>query len=85
MKITVKLYAHLGNFLPPGAKDNQVELVFEDGTTVASAFAGLNVPAEQCHLVLVNGMFVPPGARDEHELKDQDALAAWPPVAGGGA
>jgi sulfur carrier protein ThiS len=83
MKITVKLYAHLGNFLPPGAKNNQAEIEVAEGATVAQVFARLNVPAEQCHLVLVNGAFVAPGAREGHALKDKDALAAWPPVAGG--
>jgi sulfur carrier protein ThiS len=43
----------------------------------------LNLPSEHCHLVLVNGLFVAPGQREVHILKDGDALAIWPPVAGG--
>ncbi len=83
MKITVKLYAQLGTYLPTGTKDNQLDLDVEDGATVAAVFARFNVPPENCHLVLVNGAFVPPGERESHALKENDALAAWPPIAGG--
>ena len=47
-------------------------------------FAKFNLPPENCHLVLVNGVFVAPGQRATYVLKDNDALAAWPPIAGGG-
>lgn len=83
MRITLKLYALLGQFLPAGAKDNQIDLDVPDGTTVAAAFAVHNVPPEHCHLVLVNGVYIAPSERAGHVLNDGDALAAWPPVAGG--
>ena len=83
MKITVKLYAQLGTYLPPSTKDNQLGMEVEDGATLASVFAKFGVPPENCHLVLVNGTFVPPGQRESRMLKEHDALAAWPPIAGG--
>ncbi len=83
MKITVKLYAQLGTYLPPGTRDNQLDVEVEDGATVAAVFTKFSVPPENCHLVLVNGAFVPPGQRVSHALKEHDALAAWPPIAGG--
>lgn len=83
MKITVKLYAQLGTYLPSGTKDNQLKIDIEDGTTVSAVFARFNVPPEHCHLVLVNGAFVPPGRRASYALREDDALAAWPPIAGG--
>lgn len=83
MKVTVKLFAQLGQYLPPEAENNQVDLDVDEGSTPASIFARFNVPPENCHLVLVNGVFVAPGQRESHELKDQDALAVWPPIAGG--
>ena len=55
----------------------------EAGAAIAEVLAGLNVPAEVCHLVLVNGVYVEPSMRDTHALKNGDALAVWPPVAGG--
>ena len=43
----------------------------------------LKVPAASAHLVLRNGVFVPPAEHDSLQLDDGDALALWPPVAGG--
>ena len=83
MKVTVKLYAMLGQYLPAGAKDNTITLDVDGGATPASMVARLGVPPEQCHLVLVNGVYVAPGERAGHALADGDALAIWPPVAGG--
>ncbi|MBS1138025.1 MAG: mut7-C ubiquitin family protein, partial [Proteobacteria bacterium] len=34
-------------------------------------------------LVLINGHYVPPGARRSHALREGDVLAIWPPIAGG--
>lgn len=83
MKVTVKLFALLGQYLPPNAENNQIELEVDQGATPKSVFAGLKVPPEHCHLVLVNGTYIEPGQRGIHALKEQDALAAWPPIAGG--
>jgi molybdopterin converting factor small subunit len=83
MKVTVKLFALLSKYLPPSAKQNQFDIEVEEGAAIAEVLAGLNVPAEVCHLVLVNGVYVEPSMRDTHALKNGDALAVWPPVAGG--
>lgn len=83
MKATLKLYALLGKYLPAGAHKNEVEIDIEEGTTVGDVLRIHGVPDEMCHLVLINGSFVPPGARDTATLHDGDALAVWPPVAGG--
>jgi len=83
VKVTLKLYALLGKYLPPEAKKNEVSLDVDAGTSVTALLDRYNVPREMCHLVLINGSFVPPGTRDSVLLKDCDALAVWPPVAGG--
>jgi sulfur carrier protein ThiS len=83
MKVTVKLYALLGQYLPPGSQGNETLLEVPDGATVAGVVARLNLPPQHCHLVLVNGAYVEPGARDTATLADGDALAIWPPIAGG--
>jgi len=83
-KATVKLFASLSSYLPAGAKYNAAEINLEpDAATVASALAALNVPMEKCHLVLLNGVFVTPGARVNCAVEDGDTISAWPPVAGG--
>jgi len=83
MKITLKLFATLGDYLPPGASYNQVELVLPDATTVAEAIAPLGLPAALVHLVLVNGVYLAPAERAGRGLNDGDQLAIWPPIAGG--
>ena len=84
MIIRIKLYAALGKYLPDGAVKNEADMEVAKGTTPEVAFTSLNVPLEQCHLVLINGLFVPPPERATRTLADGDHLAAWPPVAGGG-
>ncbi len=84
MRVTLKLFATLADYLPPDARrSNQVELDLAEGTTVTEAIAPFNLPPRLTHLVLVNGVFVPPEARSTRVLADGDALAIWPPVAGG--
>jgi sulfur carrier protein ThiS len=83
MKITVKLYATLGNYLPAGSKNNRVELDAAQGASVSEVLAPFALPPRLTHLVLVNGVFIPPEERAGSLLKDGDTLAVWPPIAGG--
>ncbi len=83
MQITFKLFASLAPYLPDGAHKNAIPLDLEEGATISAALDHCDVPRQLCHLVLVNGIFVPPSARDTRILTDGDTLAAWPPVAGG--
>ena len=41
------------------------------------------MPPKLVHLVLVNGVYVPPEERATRTLVEGDVLAIWPPVAGG--
>ena len=83
MKITIKLFALLAKYLPDGAAKNQVDITVADGASVTEVIRGLNLPMEHCHLVLVNGVYVAPSEREDRILQADDALAIWPPVAGG--
>ncbi|MGB0681810.1 MAG: MoaD/ThiS family protein [Magnetovibrionaceae bacterium] len=83
MKITIKLYALLSQHLPDHAVKNEAEIEVDDRITPMGVMESLRLPLEFCHLVLVNGVYVSPGERDEKELAEGDALAIWPPVAGG--
>jgi len=82
MTITFKLFASLSRYLPAGAEDHQIRLDVPEGTSPLTLLQCNGVPLAQVHLVLVNGVFVPPGNR-EHPLRDGDELAVWPAVAGG--
>jgi sulfur carrier protein ThiS len=83
MQITLKLFATLGDYLPPGTRDNRVELDIAPSDTVQTVLSRFHLPERLVHLVLVNGVFIPPAARAVRRLEPGDQLAAWPPIAGG--
>jgi sulfur carrier protein ThiS len=84
MKITFKLYASLTDYLPPQARgDNRVELDVLPGATIAQVAEPFGLPHKLVHLVLVNGVYVPPEQRATRTLVEGDVLAIWPPIAGG--
>jgi len=83
MKLQLKLYATLAEYLPPGATGNIADIEVPEGATPHQVLDLHRVPRARAHLVLVNGVFIPPARRDEPVLAEGDALAIWPPVAGG--
>ena len=83
MKITLKLFATLSPYLPAGAVRNQVDFEVPEGTTPAAVIESLNVPPRLAHLVMIDGVFVPPEERAHRQLKARQHLAIFPPVAGG--
>lgn len=83
MQITVKLFAALSEYLPPGAVRNVAPLTVVDGASVGEVVEQLRLPGELVHLVLVNGVYINPEERLACRLKEGDVLAIWPPVAGG--
>jgi sulfur carrier protein ThiS len=88
MRITLKLYAMLSDYLPPDAngrrrKGNELPLDVPEGASVQGAIDRYNLPSKLVHLVLVNGVYIPPQARPGHVLAADDELAIWPPIAGG--
>jgi len=82
MTLTLKLFASLARYLPPEAERNQAEIEVAEGANPLQVLEQYQVPRAQVHLVLVNGVFVPPRNR-EQPLRDGDELAVWPAVAGG--
>ena len=83
MTVTLKLFATLPDYLPPGIRGNAFELEVPDNTPVGDLIARFDLPQRLVHLVLVNGVYIAPEARARRELTDGDVLAIWPPVAGG--
>ncbi len=83
MRITLKLFASLSGHLPPSARRNEAEVEVPDGASVQELLDRFKLSREQAHLVTRNGVFVPCSLRGEERLEPGDALAVWPPVAGG--
>jgi len=83
-QITFKLYATLGDYLPADKRQgNMMPLAVATDASIADIIAPFGLPPKLVHLVLVNGVFIPPEERTTRRLTDGDVLAIWPPVAGG--
>lgn len=88
MRITFKAFATLGEYLPrehAGRRrtGNELPLDVPEGTTLQAVIERFPLPRALVHLVLVNGEYILPAERAAHVLKDGDAVAIWPPIAGG--
>ncbi|MBE0473154.1 MoaD/ThiS family protein [Rhodoferax sp.] len=84
MKITLKLFASLTDYLPPEARySNIVVMDIAPETTIGQLVEQYRLPEKLVHLVLVNGSYVTPQKRPTQTLNEGDVLAIWPPIAGG--
>lgn len=82
MKVTLKLFAQLMEYLPPEANKHEYVMEFDHQATAHEIIDLVGVPRIHCHLVLQDGVYLQPEERDQ-PLNDGAALAIWPPVAGG--
>ena len=83
MKITLKLFAGLSEFLPSGAVKSAISIDVSESCSLNDLINQYSIPRDQVHLVLVNGTSRQESERDNPILSDGDAVAMWPPVAGG--
>jgi molybdopterin converting factor small subunit len=83
MRVTVKLYAGLGDYLPPDSTNHVTTVSITPGATIGRIMEQMQVPPARAHLVLLNGVYVKPEDRDSTPVADGDTVAMWPPVAGG--
>lgn len=82
--MTLKLFATLQDYLPLEAKKtNALALELDEGATVQQVIGQFGLPQKLCHLVLIDGKFIPPAARASRALQEGETLAIWPPIAGG--
>jgi len=83
MKMFIELYASLMPLLPPGKERFRREIDVASGSNVEQIIERFKIPADQAHIVLVNGRFVCGDDRKQHILQANDTVSIWPPVAGG--
>lgn len=79
MRVTLKLFATYRRYLPPGTEGHACDLDVSPGSRVGDVMAQFGVPTDGTAVLLVNGRMV----SAEHELREGDALAAFPAMAGG--
>jgi sulfur-carrier protein len=85
MNITFKLHATLRDYLPEDAAHHRTTVALDvpEGSTVQQIIDRYNLPIKLVHLVLVDGVYLAKEERTARILKEGEALAIWPPVAGG--
>ena len=84
MRITFKLFASLTEYLPQQARyTNVIELDVAPDASISQIIEPFGLPEKMVHLVLINGTYIAPENRKTQTLKEGDALAIWPPIAGG--
>jgi molybdopterin converting factor small subunit len=80
VRVDVTLFATLGRYAPSGSRTSTpFPLDLPDGTTVGALVAALGIPTDLTFLALVNGDDSPL----ERSLVAGDAVALFPPLAGG--
>jgi molybdopterin converting factor small subunit len=79
MKVEVKLFANLRDYLPAGSDKYTCSLELEEGTTVGQVLKRLKIPESMPTIILVNGIH----RKAEEALHPGDVLSVFPPVAGG--
>ncbi len=79
MRIEVRLFANLADYLPLTAPRAGTSVELDDGTTVGDLCRSLGIPEDLPRLLLVNGQEVDPG----HRLATGDVVSVLPPLVGG--
>jgi molybdopterin synthase sulfur carrier subunit len=79
MKIEVKLFATLRDYLPKGSGQFSCKVEIDSADTVRDVLEKLKIPEEMPKIILVNGVH----SNLDRVLKFRDVLSVFPPVAGG--
>lgn len=79
MRVEVRLFATLAEFLPSDGREGAAVLEVPDGSTVTEITRRLGIPPDLARVVLVNGR----DASSEAPLTARDVVTIFPPLAGG--
>jgi molybdopterin converting factor small subunit len=81
VKVRLRLFATLAQYLPSDADGDGVTLRVSDGATLADVIGPLRIPEGEAYLTVVNGDNAGPGRL----LADGDEVTLFPPLSGGSA
>lgn len=83
MKIKLKLFATLRDYLPTETGGKEALLELPDGATIPDALAVFAVPLGLAHIVMINNRHVLRPDVATRRLQEGDQLAVFPAIGGG--
>ena len=83
MKITLKLFASLRDYLPAAAIGHEIEVEVSEDATPSAVLDQFGIPRALVHLVMVDGVYIAPEDRATFKLNAGCQLAMFPAIAGG--
>ena len=82
MKVTVKFFSSLLEYLPVGSRNNSVELNEAVALSPIEIIDRFNIPHDEVRTMMKNGTFLPEQDRNT-PLDEGDVLTVWPAIQGG--
>ncbi len=82
MRITLKLFSGLMEYLPNSSDDNSVEIDQIAPISALEIMQKFNIPENEVRTMMLNGRFLPED-RHSDSLQDGDVLTVWPAIQGG--
>lgn len=79
MKVEVRLFAQLSEYLPPGAKGRRARIDVPAASSVRDMAQHLGIPEDTAGVTLINGQQAGP----DTVLAENDVVSLFPPIAGG--
>jgi molybdopterin converting factor small subunit len=79
VKVRLRLFATLSQYLPPDADGDGVTLSLPGGATLGDVLVRFRIPAGEAYLTVVNG----DNAEPARPLADGDEITLFPPLSGG--
>ena len=83
MRIRVRLFATLQQYLPAGSEGSETTVDLRDGATVVEALDALAVPVNLAHILFINGRHVLRPDLAVRPLAEGETLSVFPAIGGG--
>ena len=83
VKIKLRLFVTLIEYLPVGGTGNEVDLTIEENTTPLQIINRLNIPFKPPLLIIVDGVKLLPTEVQSRRFKEGETMAIVPPISGG--